>query len=41
MVASGALKLRIEHVYPLDQARQALSDLEERKTSGKLLLLPN
>jgi len=41
MVSSAALKLRIEHVYPLDEARQALSDLEERKTSGKLLLLPN
>ena len=41
MVASGKLKLRIEHVYPLAQAQQAHRDLEGRKTTGKLLLLPH
>lgn len=38
MVASGSLKLRIEHVYPLEAAQQAHRDLEGRKTTGKLLL---
>jgi NADPH2:quinone reductase len=40
MIASGKLKLRIEHTYPLAEARQAHIDLEGRKTTGKLLLLP-
>ena len=40
MIAAGALKLRIEHTYPLSQAAQAHRDLESRKTTGKLLLLP-
>jgi NADPH2:quinone reductase len=39
-VAEGSLKLRIEHTYPLAQARQAHLDLESRKTTGKLLLVP-
>jgi NADPH2:quinone reductase len=41
MIRSGKLKLRIEHVYPLAQAAQAHRDLESRKTTGKLLLIPN
>ena len=41
MIREGKLKLRIEHVYPLEQAQQAHRDLEGRKTTGKLLLLPN
>jgi len=41
MIASGSLKLRIEHVYPLEAAQQAHCDLEGRKTTGKLLLTPN
>ena len=41
MIRDGKLKLRIEHVYPLAQAQQAHRDLEGRKTTGKLLLLPN
>ena len=40
MIASGKLKLRIEHLYPLKDARQAHQDLEGRKTTGKLLLIP-
>ncbi len=39
-VADGTLKLRIEHVYPLAEARQAHLDLESRVTTGKLLLIP-
>ncbi len=40
MIRDGKLKLRIEHVYPLSEAQQAHRDLEGRKTTGKLLLLP-
>jgi NADPH2:quinone reductase len=40
MIASGKLKLRIEHLYPLRDAQQAHRDLEGRKTTGKLLLIP-
>jgi NADPH:quinone reductase len=40
MIASGKLKLRIEHTYPLGEAQRAHRELEERKTTGKLLLLP-
>jgi NADPH2:quinone reductase len=39
-VAEGALKLRLEHMYPLAEAAQAHRDLEGRKTTGKLLLIP-
>jgi NADPH2:quinone reductase len=40
MIRDGKLKLRIEHVYPLSEAQPAHRDLEARKTTGKLLLLP-
>jgi NADPH:quinone reductase len=40
MIREGKLKLRIEHVYPLADAQQAHRDLEARKTTGKMLLLP-
>jgi NADPH2:quinone reductase len=40
MIRAGQLRLRIEHVYPLAQAAQAHRDLESRKTTGKLLLIP-
>ncbi len=39
-VAEGALKLRIAHTYPLAEAAQAHRDLEARKTTGKVLLIP-
>ncbi len=41
MIRDHKLKLRIEHVYPLAQAQQAHRDLEGRKTTGKILLIPN
>jgi NADPH:quinone reductase len=41
MIRSGKLKLRIQHIYPLSEAAQAHRDLESRKTSGKILLMPN
>jgi NADPH:quinone reductase len=40
MIASGKLKLRIEHTYSLSDAQQAHRDLQARKTTGKLLLIP-
>jgi NADPH:quinone reductase len=40
MIRDGKLKLRIEHTYPLADAQQAHRELEGRKTTGKLLLLP-
>lgn len=40
MISNGKIKLRIEHIYPLSDATQAHRDLEGRKTTGKLLLIP-
>ena len=40
MITSGRLKLRIEHTYPLAEAQRAHRELEGRKTTGKLLLIP-
>lgn len=40
MIAAGHLKLRIEHTYKLEDAQKAHRDLEGRKTTGKLLLIP-
>jgi len=40
MIAAGKLKLRIEHKYPLADAQIAHRELEGRKTTGKLLLIP-
>ena len=40
MIARGDLTLRIAHEYPLAHAAQAHRDLEGRKTTGKLLLIP-
>jgi NADPH2:quinone reductase len=39
-IAAGDLKLRIHKTYPLAEAAQAHRDLEGRKTTGKLLLVP-
>jgi NADPH2:quinone reductase len=38
--AKGDLKLRTEFVYPLAQAAQAHADLEGRRSTGKVLLVP-
>jgi NADPH2:quinone reductase len=40
MVAAGRLDVRIGQRYPLAEARRAHEDLEARRTTGKLLLLP-
>ncbi|HEX3154474.1 MAG TPA: quinone oxidoreductase [Candidatus Angelobacter sp.] len=38
MIIAGKLKLRVGHVYKLDEVQQAHRDLEGRKTTGKILL---
>jgi NADPH2:quinone reductase len=38
--ADGSLKVRIGGTYPLAEARRAHEDLEGRRTTGKVLLLP-
>jgi NADPH:quinone reductase len=40
LVAHGTLDIRIGATYPLAEARRAHEDLEARRTTGKLLLLP-
>ena len=40
MIRDKKLKLRIEHEYPLADAQRAHRELEARKTTGKLLLIP-
>lgn len=40
MLLRGTLKLRTKYVYPLEHAARAHADLESRKTTGKLLLIP-
>jgi len=40
MIRDGDLKLRIEHIYKLADAAQAHRDLADRKTTGKILLIP-
>lgn len=39
-IGQGKLKLRIHKVYPLADAAETQRDLESRKTTGKLLLVP-
>jgi len=39
-VANGTLKIRIHERYPLAEARRAHEDLQARRTTGKLLLVP-
>ena len=39
-ILAGRLEIRIGATYPLEQARQAQEDLQGRRTTGKLILLP-
>ncbi|MGM0583672.1 MAG: quinone oxidoreductase family protein [Pseudomonadota bacterium] len=38
MIASGAIRVRADNVYPLEQAREAHSDLQGGRTSGSVIL---
>jgi NADPH2:quinone reductase len=40
LIAAGSLEVRIGGRYPLADARRAHEDLEARRTTGKLLLVP-
>jgi NADPH2:quinone reductase len=40
LVLAGTLDVRVGATYPLEQVRQAHEDLEGRRTTGKVLLLP-
>lgn len=40
-VASGVLRIRVNHTYPLSEAARAHADLEARKTSGSIVLFPD
>jgi NADPH2:quinone reductase len=39
-ILAGKLEVTIGRTYPLEQARQAQEDLQGRRTTGKLILLP-
>ena len=39
-IADGSLDVRIGERYPLEDARRAHEDLEARRSTGKLILLP-
>jgi NADPH2:quinone reductase len=39
-ISDGSLSVRIGATYPLEEAARAQDDLESRRTTGKLLLLP-
>lgn len=38
LLVAGKIKVKIHEVYPLKEVARAHSDLEGRKTTGKLLL---
>lgn len=40
-VESGALRVHVNHTYPLSHAAQAHADLEARNTSGSVVLIPD
>ncbi len=40
MVTSGKLKIAVNHTYPLKDAAEAHRDLEARKTTGSIVLVP-
>jgi NADPH:quinone reductase-like Zn-dependent oxidoreductase len=40
LVADGSLDIEIARTYPLDQVREAFTELAERHTRGKIVLIP-
>ena len=40
VVESGAVRIEIPHTYPLSETAQAHRDLESRRTTGSIVLLP-
>ncbi|XP_022929084.1 uncharacterized protein LOC111435775 [Cucurbita moschata] len=39
-IESGTLRVRVNHTYPLFEAARAHADLESRKTTGSVVLIP-
>ena len=40
MVGKGIVKINVNHTYPLKEAAAGARDLEARKTTGSIVLLP-
>ena len=40
VVSKGVVKIKVNHTYPLKDAAHAHRDLEARKTTGSIVLLP-
>jgi len=40
VVTRGVVKIAVNHTYPLQEAAQAHRDLEGRKTTGSIVLIP-
>ena len=41
VIASGSVQIRINHRYPLSEAQQVHRDLEGRRTTGSIIMLPD
>lgn len=39
-IEAGRLEVAVEHTYPLSEATAAHRAIEERRTTGKLVLVP-
>ncbi|KAF4372075.1 hypothetical protein F8388_000291, partial [Cannabis sativa] len=39
-ISSGVLRVRVNHTYPLSEAPRAHADLEDRRTTGSVVLIP-
>ncbi len=40
LIAEGSIRIHTTHSYPLSEAYQAHRDMEQRKTTGKVVLIP-
>jgi NADPH2:quinone reductase len=40
MVTSGKIRIEVSQTYPLHEAPRAHADLEARRTTGSIVLLP-
>ena len=40
MVARGEVVMPVKATYPLEQVREAFTELEKRHTHGKIVLIP-
>lgn len=40
-VASGVLRARVNHIYPLSEAARVHAELKERKTTGSIVMIPD